>query len=87
MEQLHSELRPMTATFTPDDRPAPLALSVREAARLIGIGPTKIYELFASGEIVPRKIGRRSVVLRADLERFLNNLPTADAAGKAGAAK
>lgn len=49
----------------------PLALSVPEAARLLGIGKTSMYELISSGAIVKAKIGRRTVIPFHAVEAFL----------------
>jgi excisionase family DNA binding protein len=53
--------------------PAPLAVSVEEAARLIGVGRSKMFALVRSGEVRSvRAGGRRLVPIRA-LEEFLEN--------------
>lgn len=56
-------------------------LSVVEACRVAGIGRTKIYEAISNGSLKARKFGKRTLVLRADLQAFLASLPvvTADA--------
>lgn len=56
--------------ITPDNRhPAarpdgqePLAVRIREACRLTGIGRSKLYELIASGDIEIVKIGTMTLV-------------------------
>lgn len=50
-----------------------MALTVRvtEAARLLGIGKTKIYELIGAREIEIIKLGRATLVIRASLEAFI----------------
>jgi excisionase family DNA binding protein len=53
----------------------PLAYSVEEAARIAGIGRNGIYNSINAGQLVARKLGQRTLVLRADLEAFLANLP------------
>jgi excisionase family DNA binding protein len=45
-------------------------LRVEAAAILLGIGRTTLYELIRRGDIPVVKIGRRTLVHRADLERF-----------------
>ena len=40
----------------------PLAVRIREACRLTGIGRSKIYELIASGEIEIVKIGAMTLI-------------------------
>jgi excisionase family DNA binding protein len=50
-------------------------LSISEACRMAGIGRTKIYEAIADGTLTARKFGKRTIILRADLEDFLSRLP------------
>ena len=50
----------------------PLSLSVNAAARAIGIGRTKLYELINSGKVDTFKIGRRTLVTKASLDRLVN---------------
>ena len=50
-------------------------LSISEACRVAGIGRTKIYEAISDGRLKARKLGKRTLVLRADLQSFLANLP------------
>jgi excisionase family DNA binding protein len=54
-------------------------LSIPEACRVAGIGRTKIYEAIASGTLTARKFGKRTLVLRADLQAFLASLPVVQA--------
>jgi excisionase family DNA binding protein len=56
----------------PDD--SPLALPVRDAARTLGIGTTKLRELIASGRLRAVRIDRRLLVPRAAIEDFLQAL-------------
>jgi len=51
-----------------------LSLSVQEASQMAGVGLTKLYQLINSGELKARKLGKRTFVLKSDLEDFLNNL-------------
>ena len=48
-----------------------MALSVPEAAKLLGIGKNLAYEAVQRGEIPSIKVGRRLLVPRAALERML----------------
>jgi excisionase family DNA binding protein len=52
-------------------RPMPIAVRVREACRLTGIGRSKFYELIASGEIKIVKVGAITLVPVASLTTFL----------------
>ena len=51
-----------------------LSLSIPEVKAATGLGLTRIYQLINNGELKCRKIGKRSLVLKSDLEEFLNNL-------------
>ncbi|MGW9332037.1 helix-turn-helix domain-containing protein [Bosea sp. NPDC055594] len=55
--------------------PTRLAYSICEAAKACGLSRATIYRLIQAGEIVPRKCGHRTLVLAADLQRFLDKLP------------
>lgn len=48
----------------------PIAASVNETVRLLGLGRTKVYELINSGQLITVKIGRRTLV-RTDSIRAL----------------
>jgi hypothetical protein len=64
-----------TRPRTSDARTEPEAMSIREAARISGIGMTAMYAALARGDLKARKLGRRTIVLREDLRIFLDNLP------------
>jgi excisionase family DNA binding protein len=49
----------------------PAALSIEAAARYIGIGRNSMYKLFDQGEVPTIKISRRRLVLRTDLDAYL----------------
>ena len=53
-----------------------LSLSIEEAMTATGLGRTKLYKIINSGEIKARKIGRRTIILKDDLEAFLAGLPS-----------
>ena len=50
-------------------------LTVAQSVEFSGIGRTTFYELIKQGHIVPRKVGKRTLVIRDELIEFLNNLP------------
>jgi excisionase family DNA binding protein len=52
---------------------AALAVSPAKAAALLGVSRSKFYELL-NEEIPALKLGRRTLVRVADIERFLNSL-------------
>ncbi|MGD9715178.1 MAG: helix-turn-helix domain-containing protein [Thermomicrobiales bacterium] len=49
-----------------------IAYSIAEAARVAGIGRTKLYELINAGELPLIKVGSRSLVRRVDVEALLD---------------
>lgn len=51
----------------------PIALSVPEAAKAIGIGRTKMFELIAGEDIKAIKIGRRTLVPATELTKFISS--------------
>jgi excisionase family DNA binding protein len=53
--------------------PAPLAVSVEEAARLIGVGRSTMFTLVQSGRVRSVRVGARRLVPTRALEEFLEN--------------
>jgi excisionase family DNA binding protein len=49
---------------------------MNEACRAIGIGRTKLYEEINSGRISTRKLGKRTLILAKEIDRYLEALPT-----------
>ena len=56
---------------------AKAAFTVSEAVEYSSIGRTKLYQYFKSGALKPRKAGNRTLILAADLDRLLQELPVA----------
>lgn len=52
-----------------------LAYSVEDAAEISDCGRTAVYEAIRTGGLVARKLGRRTLILRADLQDWLERLP------------
>ncbi|HWV36880.1 MAG TPA: helix-turn-helix domain-containing protein [Vulgatibacter sp.] len=50
----------------------PMAVRPEQAARMIGVGRTKVFELIAAGEIRAFYVGRARLIDVADLRRFLD---------------
>jgi excisionase family DNA binding protein len=48
-----------------------LAYSVKEARMLLGIGETLIYDLLAQGKLHSVKAGRRILIPKTSLDKFL----------------
>ncbi|MBD3760591.1 helix-turn-helix domain-containing protein [Rhizorhabdus sp.] len=61
----------MTEPPNRSGRSVALTVRVADAARLLGIGKTKIYELIGAQEIEIIKLGRATLVIRASLEAFI----------------
>ena len=58
----------------------PLAYTIDESCAAARVGRTTLYEEIAAGRLIARKVGRRTVILRSDLESWLAQLPQAKAA-------
>jgi hypothetical protein len=55
-----------------------LAMSIKDCTDESGIGINAIYDEIRNGKLKARKIGRRTIILRADFEAYLNALPALD---------
>jgi excisionase family DNA binding protein len=55
-----------------------LVYTVEEAAALLGISRSFAYESVQRGEVPSMRIGRRILVPKAALQRFLDTVPTTD---------
>ena len=56
-----------------------LAVTVPEAAAMIGISESMLWKLLADGDLARVKIGRRTLIRVLDLERFLESHTEAQA--------
>ena len=52
-----------------------IAYSVDDIVALVGIGRSLLFEELAAGRLAARKVGRRTIVLDADLSVWLERLP------------
>ena len=52
-----------------------LAISVMDAARLTGVGRSTIQQNINTGQLKARKAGRRTLILRDDLQAWLDAMP------------
>lgn len=50
----------------------PLTYTVEQAAALLGVSRSAYYEAIKRGELPARRVGRRIVVPRAQLEAWIN---------------
>jgi hypothetical protein len=58
--------------------PAPEQLgawSIEDFAKWSGLGRTKIFGYLKDGSLTAKRAGKRTLILRAEGERFINNLP------------
>ena len=53
----------------------PLAVSIAEAVRMVGLGRTSLYAAIAAGKLKTRKAGRRTLVEIVALRQFIEALP------------
>lgn len=53
----------------------PLAVSIAEAVKMIGLGRTSIYAAIAAGKLKTRKSGRRTIIETTALRQFIDELP------------
>lgn len=49
----------------------PICVRINEAARILGIGRTKLYELISTGELETVKIGKATRVTTASLRELV----------------
>ncbi|WP_422358294.1 helix-turn-helix domain-containing protein [Qipengyuania flava] len=49
----------------------PICVRVNDAARMIGVGRTKLYELISSGELETVKIGKATRITTASLHNLV----------------
>jgi excisionase family DNA binding protein len=58
-----------------------LLYTISQTCRVAAIGRTKLYELIARGEIPIRKVGKKTLVAAADLQRWVDQLPAIQTKG------
>jgi excisionase family DNA binding protein len=52
-----------------------IAYTINEACEAVGLSRTTLYEAFQRGELVPRKVGQRTLILADDLKAWLQSMP------------
>ena len=55
--------------------PHKLAMTVAEAVAYSGIGRTKLYDLVKLGQLTPKKLGTRTLILTEELDAYVRSLP------------
>lgn len=71
----------MAPTIQPDEGLAPILVSVKQAAQMLGISTWSCYQLLDDNEkrkapIESRYIGRRRLVVLESLKKYAAELPT-----------
>ena len=57
--------------------PERLMYRPREAAHSLNVGLTTLYALMRDGNLKASKVGRATLIARAEIERFIDSLPAA----------
>ena len=52
----------------------PICVRINDAARMIGVGRTKLYELISCGELETVKIGRATRITTASLHELIRRM-------------
>ncbi|CUW45481.1 hypothetical protein B3286c2_0598 [Brucella vulpis] len=50
-------------------------LSTAQTARFLGIGRSTLYNLIKNGRLPVRKLAKRTLILRDDIDQFVASLP------------
>ena len=66
--------RPSAPLYSPMD---PISHGIVDAAKLVGISRSSIYELISAGRLDARKVAGRTVVTGASLRRLIEEAPAA----------
>jgi excisionase family DNA binding protein len=64
--------------MTDRQMPTPLAVTIKEGARLTGMSRTRIYELIGENRLEAVKAGRRTLLRMASLQDYMASLPRAE---------
>lgn len=54
-----------------------LAVTINDAAKVVNLSPRKVRSLIKAGRIDARKEGRRVLVMKDALNKYLQSLPSA----------
>ena len=65
---------------SPESQTGPLLNPLPEAIRRLGFGRSKVYEEIAAGNLRVVKVGRRTLIAEAELQRYVQRLVEAGAA-------
>ena len=53
-----------------------ITVTLSEAMEMSGLGRSSFYKMFKEGKLIPRKAGKRVLIIVEELESYLRNLPT-----------
>jgi excisionase family DNA binding protein len=71
-ERLLNEVAPLRGSAATDNQT--LLVTVEEAAHLLGVGRTTMFELIGRGDVKSIRLGRRRLIARKSLESFVDEL-------------
>lgn len=54
----------------------PLAVSISDAAKALGVGRSSVYNLIKSGRLEALKVGRRTLLTTASIKRLAQAAPS-----------
>lgn len=54
----------------------PLAYTIKEACSVSRTGKTTLYAAIRRGDLLARKLGKKTLILEDDLRRWIEHLPT-----------
>ncbi|MEA3533221.1 helix-turn-helix domain-containing protein [Rhizobium sp. CC-YZS058] len=50
-------------------------MTINDAVAYSGIGRTKLYELVKLGQLTPKKLGTRTLIITEELDAYIRSLP------------
>ena len=65
-----------TAAHVSPPQHAPMALTITEACKISKVGRSKLYIALQTGSLRARKLGKKTLILPEDLQRWLEDLPS-----------
>ena len=77
-ERLERERRDRAGQERAELLSAKEGFSILESCYIIGAGRSTIYKALETGELAASKLGRRTIILKRELLRFLTELPAAN---------
>lgn len=54
-----------------------IAVTIPEAIEMSGLGRTSLYAIIKTGQISPRKYGKRTLIMVDELDKYIRSLPVA----------